>query len=139
MNGNNESSSKEAVVHHILLKGDGYINEVKPVKSRNDNEKDMYRVKMLMLHGNKEKPKREFYSLLVEGKQAIEVIEHIATSINDSNKKVSAKVALHKGDSSPFIFETGNKVGQLGVTHFGSLIGIRQLYIDGEKIFSLDS
>ena len=139
MNGNNESSCKEAVVHHVLLKGDGYINEVKSEKSRKDDEKEIFRVKMSMLHGNKEKPKREFYSLLVEGKQANEVIERIVTSINDSNKKVSATVALHKGDSSPFIFETGKKAGQLGVTHFGSLIGIRQLHIDGEKIFSLDS
>lgn len=121
---------------NVIMNGVAYINTLKVKKAKTQGDKDEVRVTLAMLYGISKKPKKEYYSCTVDTEKARDVLRPVVKDINDENKSVLATVIVSKGDSSPFMFEEGKKAGQMGVTHFGSLIEIKRLKVDGEVVYS---
>ncbi len=132
----NNSNRNKTDYFNITMHCVAYINEIKVNEAKKKGGPDEVRVSLAVLYGNAKKPKKDFYSLSVSTEQARDVLRPVFKDINDENKAVFATVVISKGDSSPFMFESGKNEGKMGVTHFGSLLEIVRLKVDDDVVFT---
>lgn len=130
------NQNQQDTFFNIIAQGVAYINELKVKKAQKQGDKDEVRVTLAVLYGKSKKPKKKFFSCSVDADKARDVLRPVVNDINDENKAVLATVVVSEGDSSPFIFEEGQKAGEMGVTHFGSLLEIKRLKVDGNVVYS---
>lgn len=135
MNSKMKSSNKSSYFN-VKMNCVAYINEIKTEKARKFGEDDRVRISLSVLHGNAQKPKKEFYSLVIATAESKEILGLVWSDINNPTKKVLGSFIVSKSDSRPFIFESGKKQGSLGVTHFGTLLEIKLLKVNGEEVYS---
>ena len=141
INGSNKKNSKinssnNKSYFNVNMKCVAYINEIKAEKARKVGEDDKVRISLSVLHGNAQKPKKEFYSLLIATEASKEILGLVWSDINNPTKYVLGSFVVSKSDSRPFMFESGKKQGLLGVTHFGTLLEIKLLKVDGEQVYA---
>ncbi len=125
------SDSAEALppkTHFDLhVNGIGYLNRIREVKVKKGA---FWACTIAALHGSIDDPETTYLDCKIEGAEALEKVRFLQGAVN-ANQKVT--VSFRVGDIYPeaFIYQSGLKQGETGVSIKGRLLKIGSAKIDG--------
>lgn len=114
----------------LHVNGIGYLNRVREVKVKKGS---FWACSIAALHGSIDAPETTYFDVKIEGAEALERVKFLKSAVN-ANQKVT--VAFRLGDIYPesFVYQSGPKQGQTGVSIKGRLLKIASAKIDGMPV-----
>lgn len=116
----------------LHLKGVGYINRFREVQPRNKKSQPFCAVTIGFLRGDADEVEYTYVDTIIRNKEVCEILKQHQDAINDKNSKVLGIVTA--SDIYAEVYESSNDGPKAGIK--GRLIGMRQLKINGEIVFS---
>ncbi len=119
------------VYFDLHTQGIGYLNRVRKVTPK--RSKPFWAVDISALHGSADNVEYTRFDCRVSGRKAQEIIELLEQAIKDDKKVL---VGFKIGDIYPdvFVYQSGDKQGQTGVSLKGRLLQITWAKIDGNPV-----
>lgn len=110
--------------------GVGYLNRVREVKVKKGS---FWACSLAALHGEIDNPETTFFDCKIEGKEALDRVKFLMDAVERKQKVV---VSFKVGDiyAETFVYQSGEKSGQTGVSIKGRLLQIRTAKIDGMPV-----
>jgi hypothetical protein len=128
---NNESNPSRYFDLHVT--GLGYLNRAREVKVPRGQA--FLAVGIAALHGAAEAVEKTWFDTRVSGQEAQKVVRELMPDI-EANKSVL--VGFKLGDLAPetFVYESGPKAGQTGVSLKARLLRIAWAKVDGRTVYT---
>lgn len=121
--------AQDATKSHFDLHttGIGYLNRVREVKVKKGA---FWACSLAALHGDIDNPETTYFDCKIEGKEALERVKFLMDAVE---RKQKVLVSFKIGDiyAETFVYQSGEKSGQTGVSIKGRLLQIRTAKIDG--------
>ncbi len=136
---NEDQTQNENSYINVIIDAFGYINNIKVSPPKSAGRKDEVRLSMAIPYGSydqENKPRKKYYSMVVPTEQARDVLRENYSAIQDSELKITVGFVASDGDALPFVFKEGKRQGEMGVTHFGSLLKIKWLKVGDTLVYS---
>ncbi len=122
------AGEKQPKTHLDLhVQGIGYLNRVREVKVKRGS---FWACSIAALHGDINDPETTYFDCKIEGAEALDRVKFLASAVDKKQKVV---VSFKLGDiyAETFVYQSGEKAGQTGVSIKGRLLQIRSAKIDG--------
>lgn len=126
------ASAQDAPKTHfdLHMTGIGYLNRVREVKVKKGS---FWACSLAALHGEIDNPETTYFDCKIEGKEALDRVKFLMDAVERKQKVV---VSFKIGDiyAETFVYLSGEKSGQTGVSIKGRLLQIRSAKIDGVPV-----
>ena len=116
----------------------GYIIEIywrNGNEPKEGNNNKPLTVKFVALYGESTSPKRKHFFLDIYDSELKEDFLAFSQQYKTGEDKLFASISVSEGDVLPFVIEKGESQGQFGLNHFGVLMDITSLTVNGSLIF----
>lgn len=131
MSDNNESNAAHYFDLHVT--GLGYLNRAREVKV--PRGQPFLAVGIAALHGAAEAVEKTWFDARVSGQEAQKVVRELMPDIQANR---SVLVGFKLGDLAPetFVYESGPKAGQTGVSLKARLLRVAWAKVDGKTVYT---
>lgn len=111
----------------LHVQGIGYLNRIREVKVKRGS---FWACSIAALHGDINDPETTYFDCKIEGAEALDRVKFLMSAVEKKDKVV---VSFKLGDIYPesFVYQSGEKSGQTGVSIKGRLLQIRSAKING--------
>lgn len=125
-----QNSSNEYFDLHVS--GVGYLNRVREVPVKRGGS--FWACDIAALHGSKEDVQTTRFDCRVSGTEATTLIQDCEQAVTDKQKVL---IGFKLGDlyAETFVYQTGDKKGQTGVSLKARLLFISWIKVDGETVY----
>ena len=130
MSQNNQSQDTKYFNLHTT--GLGYCNRIRDVPVKRGES--FIALDISALHGNSDDVQYTRFDCRVSGKQAQAVLEQIRPMIEDKQNKVLVSFKIGDLYAETFVYKTGNKAGETGISLKSRLLRIDWVSINGKEI-----
>lgn len=117
----------------LHINGIGYLSRAREVKPKRSNP--FLAVNVTAIHGHADDVQRVRFDAKVAGTEAQNVIRDLIGTINDRDRKVLASFKLGDLYVDTFVYETGEKAGQTGISLKTRLLRLAWVKVDGEIVY----
>ena len=132
-NAKKTSHTGEKHYFNVYSRGLAYLNGVR-ITSKSANESRTY-VQLAALQGSADNVEYVYYDLLVSKQALIDVINQHRAAIEDDSTKVLVQFTLSNPRPNPFLYEKGQRTGELGATMSGFLNRLSTMKVEGELVY----
>ena len=114
----------------LHVQGIGYLNRIREVKVKRGS---FWACSIAALHGDINDPETTYFDCKIEGAEALDRVKFLMSAVEKKDKVV---VSFKLGDIYPesFVYQSGEKSGQTGVSIKGRLLQIRSAKINGISV-----
>jgi len=130
-------STHEKKYFDLHTNGIGYLNRARKIPVRKGP--DFLAVNISALHGDAQEPEYTRFDCKVTGADAIKVVEDLMEQINDRDKKVLCAFRLGDLYAETFVFKSGKREGETGISLKSRLLKIHWVKEDGEFVYQADA
>ncbi|MCC3750840.1 MAG: DUF3577 domain-containing protein [Halorhodospira halophila] len=122
----------EKAYFNLHTHGIAYLNRAREVRPRKGEP--FWAVEVNALYGHPDDVDYTRIDCRVTGREAQEVVERLEQAINDRSEKVLARFKI--GDIYPeaFVYRSGQRAGEYGVTIKGRLLRLEWVKVNGETV-----
>lgn len=113
--------------------GVGYVNRIREVKPKKGNA--FWACQIAALRGSKSAVEYSYFDCRVSGAEAAKVIKRLEKA-NQEDKQILVGFKLGDQYSETFVYQSGQKKGEIGICTKAHLLFIGWVKIDGETVYS---
>jgi len=126
------TQSQDTKYFNLHTTGLGYCNRIRDVPVKRGES--FIALDISALHGNSDDVQYTRFDCRVSGKQAQAVLEQIRPMIEDKQNKVLVSFKIGDLYAETFVYKTGNKAGETGISLKSRLLRIDWVSINGKEI-----
>lgn len=142
----NQTQDQATKYFNLHTSGIGYVNRIREVKPKKGDS--FWACNVAGLRGSEDNVEYTYFDCRVSGTEAIKLIKRLAKTIEKAKAEGKEDKNLPKiligftiGDiyTETFLYESGNKKGETGVTLKGRLLHISLIKVDGKEVYKAPS
>lgn len=142
----NQTQDQATKYFNLHTSGIGYVNRIREVKPKKGDS--FWACNVAGLRGSEDNVDYTYFDCRVSGTEAIKLIKRLAKTIEKAKAEGKEDKNLPKiligftiGDiyTETFLYESGNKKGETGVTLKGRLLHISLIKVDGKEVYKAPS
>lgn len=140
-----QANNNDSDYFDIIARGAGYINKITITPQDGVNPSngaplaEIIRVQIGALRGHKDKLQKTYYWFTVAPSEVRNLMYKNRNAIENKDSKVVCSWVASLQDSQGFIYKDGKNAGKIGINHFGVLLAIKSLKIDGQVVYKKES
>jgi hypothetical protein len=111
----------------LHVNGIGYLNRIREVKIKKGS---FWACTIAALHGSIDEPETTYFDCKIEGAEALNRVRFLKSAV-DAQCKVTVSFRVSDIYPEAFVYQSGSKQGETGITIKGRLLKIGAAKIDG--------
>ena len=123
---------QQAKYFNLHTSGLGYCNRIRDVPVKRGES--FVAMSIAALHGHSDDVQYTYFDCRVSGKQAKAVLEQIRPMIEDKQNKVLISFKIGDLYAEPFVYKTGAKAGETGISLKARLLRIDWVSVNGHEL-----
>ncbi|MBK6744188.1 MAG: DUF3577 domain-containing protein [Hydrogenophilales bacterium] len=128
LNPTDVAESSTAKTHFDLhVNGIGYLNRIREVKVKKGS---FWACTIAALHGSIDEPETTYFDCKIEGAEALDRVRFLKSAV-DAQRKVTVSFRVSDIYPESFVYQSGARQGETGITIKGRLLKIGSAKIDG--------
>lgn len=127
------ANSEDTRYFNEYASGIGYLNRIREFDV--EGKPTRFAAQVSVIQGPEDKVHYEYHDLVIASDVVLGVVMEHRAAIEDENSKVIIRFKMANPRAKAFIYQQGERAGELGATISGFLTRIMTLKINGELVY----